>query len=97
MAAQIQAILTDESISTTYRALKHMYYAMRTQIFWDGNKRTALISANYILLLNGNGILPIEEKKLEHWNELLSEFYETNEDEKIIDWTYNNCIFGIDY
>lgn len=23
--------------------------------------------------------------------------YETNSDEKIIEWTYNNCIFGIDY
>lgn len=61
-----------------------MYYAMRTQIFWDGNKRTALIAANYIMLLNGNGILHIDETKLEYWNELLSEFYETNGDTKII-------------
>ncbi|MEK5231971.1 Fic family protein [Lysinibacillus sp. FSL K6-0232] len=98
VAAHIQTILADDSVSTTtYRALKYMYYAMRTQIFWDGNKRTALISANYIMLLNGNGVLHIEESKLEKWNELLSQFYETNNDEKIIRWTYDNCIFGIDY
>lgn len=97
VASQLQLILSDEHYSTTYRALKYMYYAMRTQIFWDGNKRTAIISANYILLLNGNGILHIDESHLERWNELLSEFYETNNDEKIIEWTYKHCIFGIDY
>lgn len=93
----LEVIMNDESITTTHRALKYMYYAMRTQIFWDGNKRTALISANYIMRLNGNGIVHIDESHLEVWNELLSEFYETNNDEKLIEWTYKNCIFCIDY
>lgn len=97
VAAHIQSILNDESTTSTYRALKYMYFAMRAQIFWDGNKRTALISANYIMLLNGIGVLHIDESKLEKWNELLSTFYETNDDETIIQWTYDHCIFGIDY
>lgn len=97
VAQHIKAILSDVRLSTTHRALKYMYYAMRTQIFWDGNKRTALIAANYIMLLNGNGILHIDESHLEVWNTLLSEFYETNNDEAIIEWTYNHCIFGINY
>ncbi|WP_318618370.1 Fic family protein [Sporosarcina sp. YIM B06819] len=97
VAQHIETILSNDLTSTTYRALKYMYYAMRTQIFWDGNKRTALIATNYIMLLNGNGILHIDESHLEVWNRLLSEFYETNNDEAIIEWTYNHCIFGIDY
>lgn len=83
--------------SLTYKALKYMYYAMRTQLFWDGNKRTAIVSANAIMMLNGLGIVNISEQQLEYWNQLLSEFYETNNDEKIIQWTYDNCIHGIDY
>lgn len=97
VAQRIKEILVDDTVSTTYRALKYMYYAMRTQIFWDGNKRTAIISANYIMLINGNGILHIEESKLEVWNELLSKYYETDEVEEIIKWTYDNCIFGLEY
>lgn len=97
VAQRIKEVLADDTVSTTYRALKYMYYAMRTQIFWDGNKRTAIISANYIMLINGNGILHIEESKLEVWNELLSKYYETDEVEEIIKWTYDNCIFGLEY
>ena len=83
--------------SLTYKALKYMYYAMRTQLFWDGNKRTAIVSTNGIMMLNGLGIMNISEQQLEYWNQLLSEFYETNNDETIIQWTYDNCIHGIDY
>lgn len=74
-----------------------MYCAMRGQFFYDGNKRTAIISANYMFLKKGRGILVIHENDLETWNELLTEFYETNNDEAIIKWTHENCIFGIDY
>ena len=49
------------------------------------------------MLRNGNGVLHIEESKLEVWNELLSKYYETDEVEGIIKWTYDNCIFGLDY
>lgn len=94
--AEIDEIMSMD-ISNTHKAIKYMYYAMRKQLFWDGNKRTAIVSANYMMLQNGNGILVIREQDLEEWNELLSDFYESNDDSKIIDWTYDNCIFGIEY
>lgn len=84
-------------VSDTHKIIKYMYYAMRSQLFWDGNKRTAIVSANYMMLQKGRGILVIRELDLEKWNELLSEFYETNDDRKIIEWTYENCVFGINY
>jgi len=96
VVSTINEIMGSEG-SLTYKALKYMYYAMRTQLFWDGNKRTAIVSANAIMMLNGLGIVNISEQQLEHWNQLLSEFYETNNDEKIIQWTHDNCVHGIDY
>lgn len=89
--------IMDSNVSQTYKVLKYMYYAMRTQLFWDGNKRTAIVSANALMMLNGLGIVNISEQQLEHWNLLLSEFYETSNDEQIIQWTYENFIHGIDY
>lgn len=83
--------------STTEKAIHYMLYAMRRQLFWDGNKRTALISANKILIENGNGVLIIREDDLEEFNTRLSAFYETNDYSKIDVFLYNRCIFGIDY
>ena len=80
----------------TLRAIKYMLYGMRTQIFWDGNKRTSTICANKILISNGKGILMVQDKYLNQFNKLLTEFYNTNEDEEIIEFLYNNCIFGIE-
>ncbi|MBO0992279.1 Fic family protein [Bacillus sp. SD088] len=96
VVSTIQNILHSET-SWTYKALKYMYYAMRAQLFWDGNKRTAIVSANTIMMLSGVGIVNISEEQLENWNQLLTEFYETNNDERIIQWTYDHCIHGIDY
>lgn len=81
----------------TQKVLRYMYFAMRSQLFWDGNKRTAVLTANAIMLVNGLGVINIKEQDLEQWHELLTEFYETNDANKIIEWTYNNCIYGIDY
>lgn len=81
-----------EKSSITEKALKWMYYSMRSQLYWDGNKRTAILSANYIMLKNGVGGVLIQEKLLDEWNKLLSKFYETGDDKEILDWTYKNCI-----
>lgn len=87
-------ILSIENI--TLRAIKYMLYGMRSQLFWDGNKRTSMIIANKIMIENGKGIITIKEENLLEFNQLLTEYYNTNKDEKIINFIYNNCIFGID-
>lgn len=79
----------------TYRILKTMYYMMRNQLFWDGNKRTAIICANYQLIIAGCGVLNINESQLEIWHTLLSDFYESGDDSNIIAWTYENCLYGM--
>jgi len=72
-----------------------MLYGMRSQLFWDGNKRTSTICANKIMIENGVGIIKVPDNKLEEFNTLLTEFYDTNNDEKIEEFIYNNCIDGI--
>lgn len=81
--------------NTTERAIEYMLYGMRSQLFWDGNKRTSTICANKIMIENGNGIIKVPDDKLEDFMVLLSEFYSTNDNKKIKQFIYDNCIDGI--
>ena len=81
--------------NTTERAIEYMLYGMRNQLFWDGNKRTSTICANKIMIQNGNGIIKIPDDKLQEFTTLLSDFYTTNEKEKIKQFIFDNCIDGI--
>ena len=80
----------------TERAIEYMLYGMRTQLFWDGNKRTSTICANAIMIKNGKGIIKVADKNLKEFNELLTEYYTTNKKEKIKQFIYDNCIYGVD-
>ena len=72
-----------------------MLYGMRSQLFWDGNKRTSTICANAILIKNGKGIIKVSDQDLQEFNELLTEFYNTNRKEKLMQFIYEKCIYGI--
>lgn len=90
----IQKILKIEN--NTERAINLMLYLMRSQLFWDGNKRTSMIVANKILIENGCGIISVREQDINEFNILLTEFYNTNNKEKIVDFLYHKCIFGME-
>jgi len=79
----------------TEKAIEYMLYGMRNQLFWDGNKRTSTICANKIMIENGCGIIKVPDNKLESFTTLLSEFYSTNNKEKIKQFIFHNCIDGI--
>lgn len=85
------------NFTDTEKALKMMYQMMRDQVFWDGNKRTAVLSANYLLINAGAGIVNINEKQLPKFNTLLAQYYESGDMTEIMQWTYDNCIYGIDF
>lgn len=93
---QTLANLAALPVSATARALKTMYHMMRAQWFWDGNKRTAIIAANYQMIAAGAGIVNIAQAQLEHWHALLSAFYESGDDGEIVRWTYQHCVHGIE-
>lgn len=73
-----------------------MLYLMRSQIFWDGNKRTSMIIANKILIQNGCGIITIKEENINEFNKLLTTYYNTNQKDQLLTFLYNNCIFGLE-
>lgn len=68
---------------------------MRSQLFWDGNKRTSTICANKIMIENGCGIIKVPDNQLKDFTSLLSEFYSTNNKERIKQFIFDNCIDGI--
>ena len=90
----INDILNENNATT--KAIKLMLYLMRSQIFWDGNKRTSMIVANKILISNGCGVITIKECDIKEFNTLLTEYYNTNNDEKLCLFLYEKCIFGLE-
>ena len=74
----LQNELTDilsKKITNTEKAIDTFLWGCKTQMFWDGNKRTSLLLANKILIKGGNGMLIIPENKMEKFNTLLNTFY----------------------
>lgn len=91
---ELNEILNIDNI--TLRSIKIMLYGMRKQLFWDGNKRTSMLVANKIMIQNGKGIITVKDENIHEFNELLTNYYETNEDIDIIKFIYDNCIYGIE-
>lgn len=92
--ADIKNIMKEENI--TRRSLVLMLYLMRTQAFWDGNKRTSMIVVNKIMIENGCGVITIKEEYFKEFNSLLTEYYNTNKMKSLLEFLYNNCIFGME-
>lgn len=96
---QYDKIMSQE-ISETEKALHLFLFISKNQIFWDGNKRTALLTANKIMFSKGLGLLSIPETKFVKFNELLSNYYNSNlllDELTIISYMYEYCVFGIYY
>lgn len=80
----------------TDRSITLMLWIMRSQMFYDGNKRVAMLFANKIMIENGCGIIEIPVERQTEFYTLLIEYYETNNNKKIKDYIYSYCIDGLD-
>lgn len=96
ISEKLSEILESEN-SATEKAIETMLFLMRTQLFYDGNKRTSLIVANQIMIQNGVGIISIPIEEQENFLSLLIKFYETNDMAEIKKLVYDKCIDGIDF
>ncbi|MCI8650755.1 MAG: cell filamentation protein Fic [Anaerotruncus sp.] len=79
------------------RAVTLMLYIMRRQMFLDGNKRTAMLAANAVMIAGGCGILTIPVELQPEFTKMLVQFYETAEMEPLKNFLYEFCIDGIDF
>lgn len=87
--------ILNSNIFKTELAINIMLWIMRRQMFIDGNKRTAMLVANKIMIENGCGIISIPIKHQSEFYKLLIDYYETNNKEKLIKFIYDYAIDGM--
>ena len=90
------AAILSRNTTGTEKALAAFLWGARAQLFWDGNKRTSTTVANKILISAGAGILTITDQRMEQFNTLLLDYYNTGEGEALKLFLYSNCIQGIE-
>ena len=79
------------------KAIDITLYLMRAQLFYDGNKRLAMLAGNKIMIGYGQGIISVKQKDIKEFYKLLIGFYETNNTSGIKKFLYNNCIDGMNF
>lgn len=79
---RIDALLEKgKTIEPIETAVSLALFVMKTQVFLDGNKRSAIIFANHYLIAHGAGFLVVPEAKVSEFKRLLVEYYESDTDE----------------
>lgn len=73
------------------KSIRLCLYAMKTQVFIDGNKRAAVIYANHYLIAHGQGLLVIPEAHVSEFKKLLMMYYEGQDSKRITDFLKGNC------
>lgn len=81
----------------TERAITLMLHLMRRQMFLDGNKRTAMLAGNQVMIANGCGILSIPIELQPEFTKMLVEYYESGDMDVLKQFVYDDCIDGIDF
>lgn len=83
--------MSNKRISNVDKAIELLLYVMKKQIFIDGNKRTAVLFSNHLLISKGLGIIVIPEDKIEEYKNLLIKYYETDNSSDITRFLKNIC------
>ena len=77
------------------RAVDLLLYAMKKQIFLDGNKRTAVIFANHLLISNAKGLIAVPDDKVEKYKKLLINYYEGKDKKSIVEFLKKECFMKL--
>lgn len=83
--------------NSTQRAITLMFKLMKSQLFWDGNKRTAMMIANKIMIENGCGVINVPIEQIDSFNTVLTDYYTNDTLDNVVHFIYDNCIDGIDF
>ena len=73
-------------------AIELALYVMKTQIFNDGNKRTAIIFANHYLISHAGGLMVVPQNLVPEYKKLLVKYYEGTDEEKIKSFMREKCL-----
>lgn len=90
------AEILSRGIDAEDKAIWLMLYIMKRQIFIDGNKRTAVISANHLFISLGLGLIAIPAEQTDAYKKLLLEYYEGRDcGENIFKFVKENCVIRL--
>lgn len=90
--SDIDTIMTADTC-TTSKALELYAYCCKSQLFWDGNKRTAFIAANKVLIAGGSGLLTIGDANIAEFNSKLTNYYNDDANKStLLTFLYDKCI-----
>lgn len=73
-------------------AIELALYVMKTQIFNDGNKRTAIIFANHYLISHAGGLMVVPQNLVPEYKKMLVNYYEGTDEETIKSFMREKCL-----
>ncbi|MDR3179623.1 MAG: Fic family protein [Holosporaceae bacterium] len=82
-----------DEYNTVEQAIRIFLWGSLNQFYWDGNKRTARLIANGILINEGAGVFNIKTKDILEFNTLMIDFYDTKKADSIVEFLSKKCIF----
>ena len=83
--------IINSNIDDIDKAIELTLFVMKTQVFIDGNKRTAIIFANHYLISKGKGLLVVPYELVAEFKKLLISYYEDYDNESIKKFLKDNC------
>ena len=92
--SELGNILESKTASIS-KALDLTVYLMRAQLFYDGNKRIAMLIGNKLMIENGQGIISVAQKDIKDFYKLLASYYETGDQSDLKQFLYDHCINGM--
>lgn len=88
--------ITSNSEDPVAVAIDLALYVMKTQIFNDGNKRTAIIFANHYLIAHGGGLMVVPEGLVPEFKKMLVKYYENIDLNSIKVFMREKCLKQLD-
>ena len=83
--------IVNSNLDDIEKAIELTLFVMKTQVFIDGNKRTAIIFANHYLISKGKGLLVVPYELVPEFKKLLISYYEDYDNESIKKFLKDNC------
>lgn len=82
---ELQEIL-NSNLDEIDKAIKILLFVMKKQIFIDGNKRTAVIFANHLIISKAKGLIVIPNDRVEEYKKLIISYYEGKDEKSVVDF-----------
>ena len=81
----IDAIVNSKA-SVVLKAIRLALYVMKTQVFIDGNKRSAIVFANHFLVSHCAGFMVVPESDVDEFKKLLIAYYEGASEKYLVEF-----------